>query len=158
AKAECNRRDRRPGQLAVCERKDPESERLDEHAGDDQRLAPDAVGPSACDDLADAPDGGIERGDEADLADTRSASGEVQRYEAPGEGVIEVVDQARLRARAQRRLAPTRQRERLTQRGWPLVVARRRASLLLREMGSGVADEQKRQEKCEHGDDREGDD
>ena len=42
--------------------------RLDQHVADDERLAPDPIGQPAGHDLADRPDRGVGRREEADLA------------------------------------------------------------------------------------------
>jgi hypothetical protein len=55
--------------------------------------------------LAQAPDGRIQRSQQADLADRQAAADEQQRQQAPGEPVVEVVDQAGLAAGGQGRLA-----------------------------------------------------
>jgi hypothetical protein len=52
--------------------------------------------------LAQAPDGRIQRSQQADLADRQAAADEQQRQQAPGEPVVEVVDQAGLAAGRQR--------------------------------------------------------
>ena len=51
-----------------------------------------------------APDDRIGGGDDRDLAHARAVRGEVQRRQAPGERVVEVVDQPRLVAGAQHRM------------------------------------------------------
>ena len=89
---------RRECDVAVADREQRERDGLHEHAGDDERLAPDAVGPVAGRDLADAPDARVDGSDEADLGGARSLGGEKERNETPGEPVIEVVDESRLRA------------------------------------------------------------
>ena len=55
--------------------------------------------------LAESPDGGVERGEDADLADGQAGGGEQDREQAPGQAVVEVVDHAGLAGRGQRRLA-----------------------------------------------------
>ena len=78
---------------------------LDEHAGDDERLAADPVGPGAGDQLPEAPDGRVEGGEDADAADGQAGGGEQEREQAPGEAVVEVVHQPGLAGRGQRRFA-----------------------------------------------------
>ena len=58
--------------------------------------------------LPDAPDGGIDGGDDGDLAHARAVRSEVERREAPGERVVEVVDEPGLGAGAQHRIAHRR--------------------------------------------------
>ena len=77
---------------------------LDEHPGDDQRFAAGVVGEPAGQQLPGAPDGGVDGGDGSDLGDAGTVCGEVERDEPPGERVVEVVNEARLRARAQHRV------------------------------------------------------
>ena len=55
-------------------------------------------------DLADAPHGGVEASDQPDLSGARAVRGEEQRDDAPGQRIVEVVDEPGLRAGAQRRL------------------------------------------------------
>ena len=55
--------------------------------------------------LAGAPDGRVDGGDDRDLAHAGAVRGEVERREAPGERVVEVVDEPGLRAGAQHRVA-----------------------------------------------------
>ncbi len=110
-------------------------------------------------DLRDAPDGRVERGDQADLADAGAVGGEEERNEAPGEGVVEVVDQAGLRARAQRGLAVAGV-ARTRCAAWVAVSSALGvlARLLERDVGGGVAHEEHRDDKGDDGDDRAGDD
>jgi hypothetical protein len=70
-------------------------------------FAADAVGQRAGDELPDAPDRRVRRGEHADLADRQPGVGGQQREHAPGEAVVEVVDHARL-AGCQRCLVPER--------------------------------------------------
>ena len=86
---------------------------LGEHAADDEPLAADAVGECAGDELAEPPDRGVERGEDADAADGEPGGGEVEREEAPGEAVVEVVDEPGLAARRERRLREAREDEHL---------------------------------------------
>jgi hypothetical protein len=71
---------------------------LEQHAGDDQRFAAGAVGPLPGQDLPGPPNRGVEPGDEPDLGSRGVVCGEEERDEAPGEGVVEVVDEPGLRA------------------------------------------------------------
>src|SRR5262249_38327510 len=71
---------------------------LGEHAADDERFAPDPVGETAGVELAEAPHGGVQGGEDADAFDGQPCVGEVDREQSPGEAVGEVVDQPRLRA------------------------------------------------------------
>ena len=52
---------------------------LDEHPGGDEPFAADPVGQRAGDELPGAPDGGVQRGEDADLADGQPVPGEQQR-------------------------------------------------------------------------------
>src|SRR5437588_328394 len=78
-------------EFTAAERQQRQSARLDEHAGSDQRPAPHPVGPVPGADLSDAPDGRIERGDEADVGHAGSVGDEEQRYQTPHEAIVEVV-------------------------------------------------------------------
>ena len=89
---------------------------LEEHPSDDQPLAPHLVRPVPGPDLTDRPDRRVKSGDQSDLSGAGPAGGEVDRNQAPGQGVAEVVDQAGLRARAKRRLAIGGVRKRPTER------------------------------------------
>ena len=62
--------------------------------------------------LADAPDGRVDGGDDADLGGARAVGGEVERRETPGERVVEVVDEPCLRAGAQHGIAVVSRGER----------------------------------------------
>jgi len=62
--------------------------------------------------LAGAPDDRVGGGDDGDLAHAGAVRCQVERREAPGERVVEVVDQPGLAASAQDRVAQTRLRER----------------------------------------------
>jgi hypothetical protein len=79
------------------------------------------------------------------MSSTRAAGGEEERYEPPGNAVVEVVDQARLRAGAQPGLAVAGARERAAQRGLP-TVRLGVPSLLEGDVAGGVANEQHRDE------------
>src|SRR5690606_22670477 len=79
---------------------------LDEHAGDDEGFAADAVGEVAGGDLADAPQDGVEALDEADGGQAEAVVGEEKGEDAPGESVVEVVDEAGLAGAAQGAVAP----------------------------------------------------
>src|SRR2546421_11832024 len=59
------------------------------------------------DDLTASPDGRIDAGDGAYLTDARAMCREEQGDQSPCERVVEVVDQPRLRARAQGRPPPS---------------------------------------------------
>ena len=98
---------------------------LEQHAAGDQRLAADPVGQRAGDELAEPPHGGVERGEHADLADGQAGGGEQEREQAPGQAVVEVVDQPGLAGRGQGRLAEAGQGEHLPvgERGVQVVVA-----------------------------------
>src|SRR3712207_6141360 len=84
---------------------------LEQHAPDDERLASGAVGPVSGPDLSDAPDSGVEPSDEPYVARGCAVCDKEERHDAPGESVVEVVDQSRLRARSQRWVAKARLRE-----------------------------------------------
>ena len=62
--------------------------------------------------LAGAPDDRVGGGDDRDLAHAGAVGGEVERRQAPGERVVEVVDEPGLAAGAQDRVAQARVRER----------------------------------------------
>ena len=86
---------------------------------------------------------GIEAGDQADLRRAGAVGGEEERDQPPGERVVEVVDQAGLRAGAKRRhavggVARTPARNAGARPHRVGVVAR----LLERDVGGGVADEE----------------
>ena len=70
-----------------------------QHPADDERLAAHPIRQRAGDDLTDAPDGRVERGQHADLADREPGGREEQRQQAPGHPVVEVVDEAGLATR-----------------------------------------------------------
>ena len=104
---------------------------------DDQRLAPDVVGEPAGHELPGPQTTRVGGGDDADLARRCAVRGEVERREAPGERVVEVVDEPGLGARAQHRCARSPGRTRCEARmGWS---ARRRARLLVGDVGARVA-------------------
>ena len=65
---------------------------------DDELLAADAVREAAGDELAETPDRGVDGGEDADAGDGEAGGGEVEREEAPGEAVVEVVDESGLAA------------------------------------------------------------
>ena len=90
----------------------PEGRGLDEHAADDQRLAAGVVGQPARHQLTGAPDDRIDRRDDGDLADAGAVGCQIERCEAPGECVVEVVDQPGLAAGPQDRVADACLRER----------------------------------------------
>ena len=69
---------------------------LGEHAGDDERFAAGAVGERTGDELPGAPHGGVEGGEHPDLTDAEPVGGEQHGEQAPGQAVVEVVDQAGL--------------------------------------------------------------
>jgi hypothetical protein len=125
---------------------------LQEHAGDDERFASDAIGPVPGPDLAGAPDGRVEGGDEADRSDAGAVGGEEQWDEPPGERVVEVVDQAGLRARSQRGRAPGRVGERPAQRRGRLIRGPVVARLLQGDVRGGVADKEDAGRQSEDGD------
>ena len=68
---------------------------LGEHPADDERLAADAVRQPAGDELPEAPHGRVEGREDADATDGEPGVGEEEREQAPGETVVEVVDEAR---------------------------------------------------------------
>ena len=108
-------------------------------------------------DLRDAPHARIHGRHEPDLGDARTVRGEEQRDESPGEPVVEVVDEARLRARAKRGHAVRGLRERGAQSRWRGGGAGVLVCLLKRDVRGGVADEQHRQQEGDHGDHGAGD-
>src|SRR5690606_8284559 len=75
------------GEQGVVEQGEGEDEAggLDEHAGDDEGFAADAVGEVAGGDLADAPQDGVEALDEADGGQAEAVVGEEKGEDAPGE-------------------------------------------------------------------------
>jgi len=87
---------RGPGPEAVHPGDDPDSDRLCPHPGRDEPLTSHPVGQGAGDELARTPHGGVERGEDPDTGNRQAAAGEEQREDAPGQPVVEVVDQSRL--------------------------------------------------------------
>ena len=101
--------------------------------------------------LAGAPDGRVDGRDDADLGHARAVRGEVERRESPGERVVQVVDEAGLRAGAQHRVAEGRASEggAKAARDSRLV----HGALLALDVGARVADEEDRDRRAEHRDD-----
>ena len=106
---------------------------------------------------AAGPDRGVDGGDEPDLCDACAVCGEEQRYEPPGQRVVEVVDQPGLGAGAQRRHPVAGARERVAQLG-RLAVRGGVVALLERDVCGGVAHEQHGEQQRGHGDRGAGDD
>jgi hypothetical protein len=140
------------GDRAAAERQQRERTGLHEHAGDDQGLASGGVRPVPGGDLGDAPHAGIDRGDQSDLRGAGAVRGEEQRHEPPGEAVVEVVDQAGLRAGAQRGDAVGGAGERLAQPRWVAVGRRVMGGLLQRDVRRGVTHEDHREQQRGHRD------
>ena len=84
--------ERRPERAAAG---DEQAERagLDEHAERDQRLTAGVVGEPAGGELAEPPDGRVDGSDGADLRPAGAVRGQIERREAPGQRVVQVVDQ-----------------------------------------------------------------
>ena len=59
------------------------------------------------------PDGRVDAGDEPDLPGRGPIRGEEKRHEAPGERVVEVIDESSLRAGGEARVGGTTRRRRL---------------------------------------------
>src|SRR5215216_2407300 len=93
---------------AVAGSEHRERDRLHQHAGGDQRLAADAIGPVAGPDLSRAPGRRVEPGDEPDVRCGCPVGGEEERHDTPGERVVQIVREARLRARPERGVAEGR--------------------------------------------------
>ena len=74
------------------------------------------VGEPAGAELAGAPDRRVDRRDNTDLRRARAVRREVERRETPGQSVVQVVDEPRLRAGAQDRVASVTRGECLTER------------------------------------------
>src|SRR5579883_3212962 len=85
---------RRPDEEGGAEGDQGYGNGLSQHPGGDQVFATDAVGPPPGEQLTEAPDRGVERGEYADRRDGLAAGGEQQREDAPGQRVVEVVDHA----------------------------------------------------------------
>jgi hypothetical protein len=126
---------------------------LGQHAGDDQRFSSDAVRPLSGQDLADPPDTRVQPGDEAHLRRRGAIGGQEERDDPPGQGVVEVVDQAGLRARSQLRPAIRRVGEHLgeSRRSLVAVVV---ALLLQTHVARGIADEGDGDPQGDQGDSR----
>src|SRR4051812_41782769 len=109
------------------------------------------VGKPAGRQLTRAPDDGVRGGDDRDLTHAGAVRGEVERCEAPGERVVQVVDETRLAACAQDRVAYARVREGAAKsRVRRYVVA---VFLLLeRDLRSGVADSEHADAETDDGD------
>ena len=126
---------------------------MGEHAAGDQRLAADPVRQRTGDELAEAPHGGVDGGEHADAADGEAGVGEEDREQAPGEAVVEVVDEPGLRARRQRLLAERGEGEDLA--GGELVVegvvGGDVGGGLVAGVAAGLADEQRRDAEAEPG-------
>ena len=70
-----------------------ERDGLGEHAAGDEGFAADPIGESTGVELAQSPSGGVERGEDPDPADGDTGGGEEDGEQAPGEPVVEVVDE-----------------------------------------------------------------
>ena len=108
---------------AAAQNEDGQTRRLHEHAEHDQRLPPGVVGEPAGNELAGTPERRVDGCDDSDLAGARAVRREVERREAPGEGVVEVVHEPSLGARPEHRLPERPVDERLPQEiarpSWP---------------------------------------
>jgi hypothetical protein len=96
----------RPGSEAAGQGGAGQREGLEQPPCGDEGLAAQPVRERAGGELAEAPHGRVQRGQEADLADGEAATDKQQRQQPPGEPVVEVVDQAGLAAGGQGRLPP----------------------------------------------------
>ncbi|MFK4101488.1 hypothetical protein ACI2L1_15665 [Streptomyces sp. NPDC019531] len=74
---------------------------MDEHS-----VSGAAVGEVAGGDLAEAPEDGVQALDQSDRGEPEPVVGEEEREDAPGEAVVEVVDEAGLAGAAQRAVVP----------------------------------------------------
>ena len=100
------------------------------------------VGEPTGPELPQPPDRRVHGGDSADLPAARTRGGEVEGHEAPGERVVQVVDEPCLRACAQDGVAVADEWERLAQRD--LVRAAAVHGLLGCDVGSCVPNEERR--------------
>ena len=96
ADPEQNRGGERGSKAAAARDEQAERAGLDEHAERDQRLTAGVVGEPAGGELAEPPDGRVDGSDGADLRPAGAVRGQIERREAPGERVVQVVDQPRL--------------------------------------------------------------
>ena len=112
----------RPGQEAAGQGDAGQRDGLEQHAGGDEGLAAQPVRQGAGEELAEAPDGRIQRRQQADLGDGEAAADKQQRQQPPGEAVVEVVDQPGLAAGRQGRLPQAGSGQR--PRGWTAVQRR----------------------------------
>ncbi len=115
---------------------------LEQHPGDDQGLAADAVGPVTRPDLSEAPDSRIDPGHQADLTGAGAIGREIERDQTPREGIVQVVDQAGLRAGAKPGIAEGGGEKRIAQAWRAAVGAGMVAGLLEGDVCTGVPDEQ----------------
>jgi len=95
-------------------------------------------------DLTDSPHGGVQASDEADLRSGRAVRSQKQRHHAPGERVVQVVDEAGLGASTQRRLAVGGLGECVTQGRRALVLVVPALALFQSDVPGGVSDEARR--------------
>lgn len=84
------------------------SGRLEDHAESDEGFSAPSVGEPPGGELAETPDGGIERDEEGDLGDVQSCAGEEEREDAPGEPEVEIVHQSCLAGGGKGGLSPGR--------------------------------------------------
>ena len=89
---------------AAAQNEDGQTHRLHKHAEHDQRLPSGVIGEPAGNELAGTPERWIDGCNDSDLAGARAVRRQVQRREAPGEGVVEVVHEPSLGARTEHRL------------------------------------------------------
>ena len=94
-----------PGQEAAGQGGAGQRDRLQQHPASDQGLAAEPIRQGTSDQLAEAPDGRIQRSQQADLGDGEAATDEQQGQQPPREPVVEVVDQPGLAAGRQGWLA-----------------------------------------------------
>ena len=114
------------------------------------------VGEPSGRELSGAPDERVGGGDDRDLVQARAVGGEVERREAPGECVVEVVHQPGLAAGAQDRVAQTRVREGAAEvlvRGFVVSVC----PLLEGDVWGGVAHREHADQQAGHRDQRRAD-
>src|SRR6266568_3912203 len=129
----------------------PEGDRLQQHPDDDERLAAVPVGQWSGGELTEAPHGGVERGEYADLAEGEPGGGEQQGEQTPGQPVIEVVHHAGLRRRGEGGFAVADQRGDAAGGQGGAVDAGRRVGGFVVGVAAGFPDEEGGQAEAEGG-------
>src|SRR5207253_7227710 len=94
--------------------------------------------------LQEAPDAGVDGGDDSDSSRARAVRGEVERRKPRGERVVQVVHEPGLRAGSEYRVAEAPLHESPPERQRLTVTA---TALLVRDMGGRVADEDDRDQR-----------